>query len=79
MNLRGRLNRVTKHLGAGGPQPLTVVLLEPGAGLPPGRRERTNSAGLPVLEVVVDPADGPVELPAGPHKLGWGIDPVDLV
>ena len=66
-------------MGTDRPQPLTVVLLEPSAGSPPGRRERTNSAGLPVLEIVIDPEGGPVELPTVPHKLVCGIYPVDLV
>jgi hypothetical protein len=80
MNLRGRLNRVTKRLGANHPVgPLTVVLIDATDGLPPGRCERTNSAGLPVLEIAFDPAGGPVELPAGPFKLVCGLDPVDLV
>jgi hypothetical protein len=78
MNLRARLNRVAKQMGADR-LPLTVVLLEPNAGRRSGRCERTNAAGLPVLEVVVDPVCGSVDLPTGPYKLVCGTDPVDLV
>ncbi len=80
MNLRGRLNRVDKHVRATHPDgPLTVVLIEPGAGARPGSHRCTNAAGLPVLEIVLDPAGTPVELPPPPLKLVCGTDPIDLV
>jgi hypothetical protein len=79
MRLRSRLDRVVKLLGAGDPHPVTIVLLDPTDGRPPGRCERTNAAGFPVVEVVFDPTDGSVELPAPPYKLVRGIDPIDLV
>jgi len=79
VRLRSRLDRLVKALGSPVAGPLTVLLLEAGPGLPPARRERTNSAGLPVLEVVFDPAAGPVELPSPPYKLVCGVDPADLV
>jgi hypothetical protein len=79
MRLRSRLDRLVKSLGTPGGGPLTVLLREAGPGLPPGRRERTNSAGLPVLEIVYDPASGPVELPPPPYKLVHGVDPAELV
>ncbi len=80
MNLRGRLNRVTKHLRAAHPDgPLTVVLVEPSPDGRHGARRRTNAARLPVLELAIDPAGGPVELPAPPFKLVCGTDPIDLV
>jgi hypothetical protein len=57
---------------------LTVVLTQASAGQPPGRLQRTNAAGLPVLEIVYGPTSS-VELPKPPYKLVAGIDPVDLV
>ena len=80
MSLRGRLERVTRRLGAEGPGgPLTVVLVEATAGVSCGRCERTNSAGLRVTEIAFDPAGAPVNLPSPPYKLVVGVDPVDLV
>jgi hypothetical protein len=81
MKFRSRLRKVAKHLGAGnaGAAPLTVVLRPATTGQPPGRLQRTNGAGLPVLEIVYDPASGPVELPSSPYKLVEGVDPMDLV
>jgi hypothetical protein len=81
MRLRGRLDRVTKQMTVDrlGTEPLTVVLHEASAEHPPRRCERTSAAGLPVLEIVFDPAAGPVALPAPPYKLVQGVDPVDLV
>lgn len=55
MTLRSRLLKVTKRMRAD-PAPLTVVLTEATAERPPSRHERTNSAALPVLEIVFDPA-----------------------
>ncbi|MCI0702331.1 MAG: hypothetical protein L0241_14710 [Planctomycetia bacterium] len=78
MSLRSRIQKVTKVMRADAP-PLTVVLTEATAERPPCRHERTNSAGLPVLEIIYDPAGGPVELPPAPYKLIAGIDPADLV
>ncbi len=79
MSLRGRVDRLARQAGADRPGPVTVVLREATAEVPPGRRERTNSAGLPVVEVVFDPSCGEVELPPAPYKLVAGVDPVDLV
>jgi hypothetical protein len=80
MKFRSRLAKVTKMLNAERPGgPLTVVLNEATVGRPPGRCERVNSAGLPVVEITFDPVAGPVELPAPPYKLVAGTDPVDLV
>jgi hypothetical protein len=76
MSLRGRLNRVAKQVGAD-ERSLTVVLVE--AGIEHGRSERTNAAGLPVVEITFDPAGGAVALPPPPYKLVCGTDPVDLV
>jgi hypothetical protein len=67
-----------RRAGAGEPGPLTVVLRDGEAGLPPGRTRRTNAAGLPVLEIIFDPAGVPPELPPPPFKLVRGADPVDL-
>jgi hypothetical protein len=78
MSLRGRLNRVVRRLGAD-ERPLTVVLVEASAERLPGRCERTNSAGLPVVEITFDPAGGAVPIPPPPYKLVCGTDPVDLV
>jgi hypothetical protein len=79
MALRGRLDRVTRRLAPNLPGgPLTVVLVEATADRPAGERRRTNSAGLPVVEVAFDPAGGPAALPP-PYKLVQGADPVDLV
>ena len=78
MRLRGRLDRLTKRMGADSP-PLTVVLVEASAERPVDRRGRTNAAGLPVVEIAVDPNGGPVHLPDPPYKLVAGTDPVDLV
>jgi hypothetical protein len=77
MSLRGRLNRVVKRLGAA-ERPLTVVLVEAGD-RSPGRSERTNAAGLPVVEIAFDSTGGPAALPPPPYKLVCGADPVDLV
>jgi hypothetical protein len=81
MRFRSRLWKVAKHLDAGnsGAGPLTVVLKHASEGHPPGRFPRTNTAGLPILEIIYDPVGGPVELPLPPYKLVEGIDPVDLV
>jgi hypothetical protein len=79
MRFRSRLRKVAKHLNAEHPgAPLTVVLTPASAGQPHSRRQRTNAAGLPVLEIVYAPT-GPVELPRLPFKLVAGVDPVDLV
>ena len=80
MSPRTRLDRLQKRLDADRPAgPLTVVLIEAAPGQQPGRRERTNSAGLPVLDVAYDPETGPPQLPPAPYKLVHGVDPVDLV
>jgi hypothetical protein len=78
MRLRARLDRVTKQLGAARAHPLTVVLVEAPVEHPTSRYERTNSAGLAVVEIAYDPASS-TELPRPPYKLVAGIDPVDLV
>lgn len=78
MRLRARLDRVVQQMGANSAQPLTVVLVEASPERPPGRCERTNTAGLPVVEIVFDP-DGRVDLPPPPYKLVRGADPVDRV
>jgi hypothetical protein len=77
MSLRGRLNPVAKQIGAD-ERPLTVILVEAGDRAP-GRFERTNAAGLLVVEIVFDTDGGPVTLPAPPYKLVCRVDPVDLV
>lgn len=79
MRLRARLDRVAKQMGADRAHPPTVVLLDPSAERRPGRCERTNATGLPVVEIVLDEGGGCGELPAPPYKLVRGIDPVDLV
>jgi hypothetical protein len=71
------LGKVEKRMRAD-PAPLTVILRDAVAGLTPGRISRTNSAGLPVLEIVLDPDGGPPELPPPPYKLVRGTDPIDL-
>jgi len=80
MTLWNRLGKLEKAMA---PEPvsgpLTVVLVEAGPGQVAERNERTNSAGLPVLEIVYDPTMGPGPLPRMPYKLVSGIDPVDLV
>jgi hypothetical protein len=80
MTLRSRLQKVTSLMRPeqSGAQPLTVVLNEADPDRPPGQYRRTNAAGLPVVEIVFDPAAGPVELPAPPYKLVQSVDPVDL-
>jgi hypothetical protein len=78
MRLRARLDRVVKQMGAGRAQPRTVVLVEASPERPPNRSERTNTAGLPVVEIVFDPA-GSVDLPTVLYKLVRGADPVDWV
>jgi hypothetical protein len=60
-------------------QPLTVVLVEASSERSSGRCERTNAAGLPVVEIVFDSDGGRVDLPAPPYKLVRGADPVDRV
>jgi hypothetical protein len=62
-----------------GAEPLTVVLHEADAEHLSGQSRHTNAAGLPVVEITFDPADGPVQLPSPPFKLVQGVDPVDLV
>jgi hypothetical protein len=79
--MRARLDHLCKRLGvvATDAGPPTVVLREATPGERPARRERTDAAGLPVVEVAYDPAGGPVQLPPPPYKLVYGTDPVDLV
>jgi hypothetical protein len=79
MTLRGRLGRLEKAVETEWDGPLTVVLTEDYSGRPAERIERKNCAGLPVLEIVFDPAVGPGELPRPPYKLVCGVDPIDLV
>lgn len=80
MRIRNRLARLEKIVRANSiDEPLTIVLIESGSGQPVERRERQNSAGLPVLEIVYDPKTGPGPLPRSPYKLVCGVDPVDLV
>jgi hypothetical protein len=80
MTLRNRIGKLEKAVA---PEPvfapLTVVLIETAPGQPAGRSERTNSVGLPVLEIAYDPAVGPGPLPRESYKLVLGVDPVDLV
>jgi hypothetical protein len=80
MTLKKRLGRLEGAVEAGRDDgPLTVVLTEGRPGPTPSRLERKNAAGLPVLEIVYDPALGPGELPRAPFKLVHGVDPLDLV
>jgi hypothetical protein len=80
MTLRNRIGKLEKAVTPGSPfAPLTVVLIETAPGQSPCRSERTNSAGLPLHEIVCDAAVGPGPLPRAPHKLVHGVDPVDLV
>jgi hypothetical protein len=55
------------------------VLVEASSERPLGRCERTNTAGLPVVEIAFDPEGGRVDLPDPPYKLVQGADPVDRV
>ena len=80
MTLRNRIGKLERVVTPESLHwPLTVLLVEAAAGQAAGRNERTNSAGLPILEIVYNPAIGPGPLPSTPHKLINGIDPVDLV
>jgi hypothetical protein len=80
MTLRNRLGRLEKAVEAERDDgPLTVVLTEANPEQPVERRERKNSAGLPVLDIVYDPTLGPGSLPRSPYKLVYGVDPIDLV
>jgi hypothetical protein len=80
VTLRSRLGWLEKAMDADqDPGPLTIVLTEAQPGQPVERRERNNSAGLPVLEIVYDTTLGPGSLPRSPYKLVHGVDPIDLV
>jgi hypothetical protein len=80
MTARARLARLEKVVDANRDDGLlTIVLIEAHPGQPVDRRERKNSAGLPVLEIVYDPTLGPGPLPHPPYKLVRGTDPADLV
>jgi hypothetical protein len=75
-NRIGRLEKIERNRDGG---PITVVLIEAEAGQPTARREKQDSNGRKVLEIIYDPATGPPQLPAGPLKLFQGVNPADLV
>jgi hypothetical protein len=87
MRLTNRVKALEDVCGGGPDGPVTVVLIDPTPDFPAGRRDRTDAAGRPVVEIVSGPGDDAAgvvatptaPLPAGPCKIVAGADPIDLV